>query len=190
MRSRQAAASRRLLWLFASACSLGLAACLEGDLPSVVSQGSSDAAAQPTHPSETPFSDGQITLEAADASQPPVSESGTIALTIGLPIDRSTGQVANIGSLTIRLRSSEHAPRSVTLQLSHLSWEINLSLESIAAGGPYTLEVAATANADVACVGSSAPFFVGASQTVRVLESLICSADAGLTSTLYPGSSP
>ena len=120
---------------------------------------------------------------------PTPPESGSIALTIGLPIDTSTGQVASIGSLTVRLWSDGRAPRSLTLELSHPSGEINLSLANIAAGGPYTLDVTATANAGVACAGSSPPFFVPALQTVRVLESMICGVDAGLASTLYPGPS-
>ena len=73
------------------------------------------------------------------------------------------------------------------MQLSHSSGEINLSLANIAAGGPYTLDVTATASGGVACAGSSPPFFVRALQTVRVLESLICGVDAGFASTLYPG---
>ena len=98
--------------------------------------------------------------------------------------DTSTGQVASVGSLTVRLWTDGRAPRSLTLQLSHSSAEINLSLTNIAAGGPYTLDVTATANGGFACAGSSPPFFVRALQTVRVLESVICGADAGLTSTL------
>ena len=193
VRSLQApASSRALLWLFATAWSLGITGCLEGDLPSVVSHGSPDAATQTTPipgSSESSFGDGQITLEAADASQPPASESGEIALTIGLPIDTSTGQVASLGSLTVRLRSDGRATRSLTLQLSQSSGEINLHFANIAAGGPYTLDVTTTAKAGIACGGSSPPFFVPALQTVRVLESLVCGADAGLTSTLYPGPS-
>ena len=63
---------------------------------------------------------------------------------------------------------------------------------SLGIGGclPGDLEVTTTANAGIACGGSSPPFFVPALQTVRVLESLVCDADAGLTSTLYPGPSP
>ena len=189
MHPRQGAASRSLVWLLATAWSLGVGGCLEGDLPSVVSRGSADASTQATPPIESAFGDGQITLEGADASQLATSESGTIALTIGLPIDTSTGQLASLGSLTVRLWSDGRAPKSLTLQLSHPSWELNLSLDNIGAGGPYTLDVTATANASVACAGSSAPFFVPALQTVRVLESLICDADAGLASTLYPGPS-
>jgi hypothetical protein len=76
----------------------------------------------------------------------------------------------------------------LTLQLSHPSGQINLSLANIAAGGPYTLDVMTTANAG-ACAGSSPPFFVVPLQTVRVLESVVCGADAGLASTLYSGPS-
>ena len=190
MRPDQSAATGPLLWLFAGVSWLGVGGCLAGDLPSVVSRHSADAATQttpPTQPSESSFGDGQITLEAADASQPAVSESGQIALTIGLPINTSTGQVASLGSLTVRLWTDGRSPRSVTLQLNHPSGEINLSLANIAAGGPYTLDVATTANEGIACAGSSPPFFVPALQTVRVLESVVCGGDAGLASTLYPG---
>ncbi len=195
MRSPQAAASRTLLGLVTIVWSLGIGGCLAGDLPSVLSRSSPDAATQATplggssRGPEASFGDGQITLELADASQPAPPESGAIALTIGLPVDTSTGQVASIGSLTVRLWSDGRAPRSLTLELSHPSGEINLSLANIAAGGPYTLDVTATANAGVACAGSSPPFFVPALQTVRVLESMICGLDAGLASTLYPGPS-
>jgi hypothetical protein len=189
VRPRQGAATGPLLWLFAGVSWLGVAGCLEADLPSVVSRGSAgaDAATQampPIRASESSFGDGQITLEIADASPPAASESGEIALTIGLPIDTSTGKVASVGSLNVRLCSDGLAPRSLTLQLGHPTGEINLSLVNIAAGGPYTLEVMATANGGVACAGSSPPFFVLALQTVRVLESVICSGDAGFASTL------
>jgi hypothetical protein len=159
-----------------------------------VSRGHTDAASQapaPIRASVGDLEDASLAnnLEVADASQPSGSESGAIILTIGLPIDTMTGQVASFGSLTVRLWSDGRAPSSLTLQLSHPSGEINLSLANIAAGGPYTLDVAATANGAVACAGTSPPFFVPALQTVRVLESIICGADAGLTSTLYPGPS-
>lgn len=185
---------RRSHGWFASVWLLAAAGCLGSDLPSVVSRGSADAATQappPIRSSAGDVADGSLTsnLEIADASQPSASESGKIALTIGLPIDTKTGQVASFGSLTVRLWSDGRAPRSLTLQLTHPSGEINLSLANIAAGGPYTLDVTATANAGVACAGSSPPFFVPALQTVRVLESVVCGADAGLTSTLYPGPS-
>ena len=192
MRPRQTVVRWTPLGWFAGVWLLAVGGCLGGDLPSVVSRRSADAATQampPVRPSESSFGDGQITLETADASQPGASESGEIALTIGLPIDTSTGQVASIGSLTVRLWSAGGAPRSLTLQLSRSSGEINLSLTNIAAGGPYTLDVTAAANGGVACAGSSPPFFVGALQTVRVLESVVCGADAGLTPTLYPGPS-
>ncbi len=192
MRLRQATVRRTPLCGFASVWLLAVAGCLGSDLPSVVSRGSPDAATPPigsSGPSGSSFNDGQITLEPADASQPPVSESGEIALTIGLPIDTSTGQIASLGSLTVRLWSDGRAPRSVTLQLNHPSGEINLRLANIAAGGPYTLDLTTTANDGIACAGSSPPFFVPALQTVRVLESIVCGADAGLTSTLYPGPS-
>ena len=188
-RPRQAAGSRTLLWLFASVWSPGVGGCLGRDLPSVVSRGSPDAATQATHPIIASFSDGQVTQEAADASPSRDLESGTIALTIGLPIDTWTGQVASLGSLTIRLRSAELAPRALTLQLDHPSAEVNLSLSNIDAGGPYTLDLTATPSVSVVCMASSPRFFVGALQTVRVWESLICSGDAGLASTLYSGSS-
>lgn len=187
MRPGQATLRRTPLCWFASVWLLAVGGCLGSDLPSVVSRSSPDAAAQATPlggSSEASFGDGQIILEATDASQPAVSESGEIALTVGLPIDTSTGQVASVGSLTVRLWTDGRAPRSLTLQLSHSSAEINLSLTNIAAGGPYTLDVTATANGGFACAGSSPPFFVRALQTVRVLESVICGADAGLTSTL------
>ncbi len=154
----------------------------------MVSQGFPDAATKAPTPSRASFADGQITLEATDAA--PAAESGKIALTIGLPIDTSTGQVASVGSLTVRLWSEGHAPRTVTLLLTHPSGQINLALDDVAAGGPYTVEVIATVNGDVACGASSPPFLVGALQTVRVLESIVCGADAGLTSTLYPGPPP
>lgn len=185
-----AASSRALLWLFAATLSPGIGGCLGGDLPSVVSRSAPDAAPQPApsiRASDSSFADGQITLETTDAAQPAGSENGDIALTIGLPIDTATGQVASLGSLTVRLWSDGRAPRSVTLQPSHPTGEINLSLADIAAGGPYTLEVTATATGGITCGGSSPSFFVPALQTVRVLESLVCGVDAGLTSTLYPG---
>ncbi len=190
MRPRQATVRRTALWLFAGVWPLGISGCLGGDLPSVVSRGSADAATQATPPlgsSGASFADGQVTLEASDASQPAASESGTIALTIDLPIDTSTGQVASLGSLTVRLSSDGRTPRSLTLQPSQPSGEVNLSLHNIAAGGPYTLDVTTTVNGGVACAGSSPPFFVPALQTARVLESLICGADAGLASTLSSG---
>jgi hypothetical protein len=185
---------RTPLWWFASVWLLTAGGCLGSDLPSVVSRGSPDAANQAPPPIRSSVGDVEDAsfannLAVADASQPSVSESGEIALTIGLPIDTSTGQVASLGSLTVRLSSDGGAPRSLTLQLSHPSGEINLRLANIAAGGPYTLDLAATANGGVACAGSSPPFFVPALETVRVLESIICGADAGLTSTLYPGPS-
>ena len=185
MRSRQGSASCTLVCLFATVGAVAGGGCLESDLPSVVSQGSTDATTQAPPPIRSSFGDGQVTLEPTDASI--ATESGKIALTVGLPIDTSTGQVASVGSLTVRLWSDGHAPRSLTLQFSQSSGQINLALENIAAGGPYTLDVIATVNGDVACGGSSPPFFVSAQQTVRVLESVICDADAGLASTLYPG---
>jgi len=190
MRPGQGAAARTLLWLLASAWCQGACGYLEGDLTSVVSRGSADAGTQATPrigSSGASFGDGQVTVETTDASPPAASESGAIALTIGLPIDTSTGQVASLGSLTVRLWSDGRAPRSLTLQLSHPSGEVNLSLDNIAAGGPYTLDLAATANGGASCAGSSPPFFVPALQTVRVLESLLCAVDAGFASTLYPG---
>ena len=181
---RQGSASFTLGWLVALTCAVAAGGCLKGDLPSVVTQDAPDAATPAPTVTRSSFADGQITLEATDASPP--SENGRIALTIGLPIDTSTGAVASVGSLTVRLRSEGNAPRSVTLQLSHSSGQINLTLDDIAEGGPYTLDVIATANGDLSCAGSSPPFFVGALQTVRVLESVVCSGDAGLAPTLYP----
>jgi len=187
MRQGQGAASPTLLWLFVTASSLGVGGCLRGDLPSVVSRSSADAASQSPPPIQSFVGDGSQTLQVADASQPPLAETGLIALTIGLPIDTATGQVVRLGSLTVRLRSDGQTPRSLTLELNRPSGQINLTLYDIPAGGPYTLDVSATPSEGLSCAGSSPPFFVGALQTVRVLESLICGVDAGLTSTLYPG---
>ena len=181
---RQATGRRTPLWWFASVWFLAIGGCLGSDLPSVVSRGSADAAPQAPPPIGLSLIDGATTLEAADASPPPASDSGEISLTIGLPIDTSTGQVVSLGPLSIRLRSEGHAPRSLTLQLSRPSGEVNLSLYDIAAGGPYTLDVVATPNGGLACAGSSPPFFVAALQTVRVVELLLCNVDAGFASTL------
>lgn len=195
LRPRQATGRRTPLWLLAGVCFLAVGGCLEGNLPSVVSRGSADAATQappPTRPSVGDGEDGSLatSLEVADASQPPVSESGEITLTIGLPIDTGSGQVASLGPLTVRLWLDGRAPRSLTLELNHPAGAVNLSLDDIAAGGPYKLDITATSAGGVACTGSSPSFFVSAAQTVWVLESLICGADAGLASTLYLGPSP
>jgi hypothetical protein len=181
---------RTPLWLLASVGFLALAGCLEGNLPSVVSRSSADAATQAPLPTRAAVGDvenGSLAnnLEVADASQPSVSESGEIRLTMGLPIDTATGQVASLGSLTVRLWLDGRAPRALTLELNHPSGAVNLNLDDIAAGGPYVLDVTATSAGGVACAGSSPPFFVSATQTVWVLESLICGVDAGLASTLY-----
>ena len=190
MRPRQATVRRTPLWLLASVGFLALGGCLEGNLPSVVSRSSADAATQaplPTRAAVGDVEDGSLAnnLEVADASQPSVSESGEIRLTMGLPIDTATGQVASLGSLTVRLWLDGRAPRALTLELNHSSGAVNLNLDDIAAGGPYVLDVTATSAGGVACAGSSPPFFVSATQTVWVLESLICGVDAGLASTLY-----
>jgi hypothetical protein len=184
MRPGQATGRRTALWWFASVCFLAAGGCLGSDLPSVVSRGSADAAVQGPPPLGLSLGDDATTLEAVDASPPPVSDSGQISLTIGLPIDTSTGQVVSLGPLTIRLRSEGGAPRSLTLQLSRPSGQVNLSLYDIAAGGPYTLDVIAAPNGGLACAGSSPPFFVAALETVRVVEVLLCNADAGFASTL------
>ncbi len=194
IRPRQATVRQRTLRWCASLWVLAAGGCWGTDLPSVVGRDSADAAPPappPIRASVGDVEDGSLAdnLEVPDASQPSVSESGTITLTIGLPIDTVTGQVASFGSLTVRLWSDGQAPRSLTLQLSHSSGEITLSLANIAAGGPYTLDVTTTANGSLACAGSSPPFFVPALQTVRVLESILCGADAGLTATLYAGPS-
>ena len=154
------------------------------DLPSVVSRGSADAAAQGSPPIGLSLGDDATALEAVDASQPPAAESGQISLTLGLPIDTSTGQVVSLGPLTIRLRSDGGAPRSLTLQLSRPSGQVNLSLYDVAVGGPYTLDVIAAPNSTLACAGSSPPFFVNALETVRVVEVLLCNVDAGFASTI------
>src|SRR5580704_756715 len=190
MRPRQVTVGRTPLWLLASVGFLALAGCLEGNLPSVVSRSSADAATQAPLPTRAAVGDvenGSLAnnLEVADASQPSVSESGEIRLTMGLPIDTATGQVASLGSLTVRLWLDGRAPRALTLELNHPSGAVNLNLDDIAAGGPYVLDVTATSAGGVACAGSSPPFFVSATQTVWVLESLICGVDAGLASTLY-----
>jgi hypothetical protein len=179
----------------ASVWLLAVGGCLEGNLPSVVSRGSADAATQAPPPTPSSVGDGDdgslaTSLEIADASQPSVSESGEITLTIGLPIDTATGQVASLGSLTVRLWLDGRAPRTLTLELNHSSGAVNLNLDNIAAGGPYKLDITASSVGGVACAGSSPPFFVPATQTVWVLESLICGADAGLASTLDLGPSP
>ncbi|HTB56346.1 MAG TPA: hypothetical protein VLC06_00645 [Polyangia bacterium] len=181
---------RTPLRLLAGVGFLALGGCLEGNLPSVVSRSSADAATQaplPTRAAVGDVEDGSLAnnLEVADASQPSVSESGEIRLTMGLPIDTATGQVASLGSLTVRLWLDGRAPRALTLELNHPSGAVNLNLDDIAAGGPYVLDVTATSAGGVACAGSSPPFFVSATQTVWVLESLICGVDAGLASTLY-----
>jgi hypothetical protein len=181
---------RTPLWLFASVSFLAVGGCLEGNLPSVVSRGSADAAAQAPPPSRSSVGDvenGSLAnnLEVADASPLAVSESGEIRLTMGLPIDTATGQVASLGALTVRLWLDGRAPRALTLELNHPSGAVNLDLDDIAVGGPYKLDVTATSIGGVACAGSSPPFFVSATQTVWVLESLICGVDAGLASTLY-----
>ena len=184
MRPRQATGKRTPLWWFASVCFLAAGGCLGSDLPSVVSRGSVDASAQAPPPIGLSLGEDATTLEAADASQPAASESGEISLTLGLPIDTSTGQVVSLGPLTIRLRSDGGAPRSLTLQLSRPSGQVNLSLYDVAVGGPYTLDVIAAPSSTLACAGSSPPFFVAALETVRVVEVLLCNADAGFASTI------
>jgi hypothetical protein len=183
MRPRQATGRRTALWWFAGVCFLAAGGCLGSDLPSVVSRGSADAGAPVPPPIGLSLGD-DATLEVVDASPPPVSDSGQISLTIGLPIDTSTGQALSLGPLTIRLRSDGEAPRSLTLQLSRPSVQVNLSLYDIAVGGPYTLDVIAAPNGDLACAGSSPPFFVTALETVRVVELLLCNVDAGFASAL------
>jgi hypothetical protein len=184
-----------LCW-FASGWLLAAGGCLGSDLPSVVSQSSVDAAPQAPPPigsSGGDVEDGSLanSLELADASPPSAAESGGITLTIGLPIDTATGQVASLGSLTVRLWLDGRAPRALTLELNRSSGgAARLNLENIAGGGPYRLDVTASAAGGVACAGSCPPFFVAATQTVWVLESLICGVDAGLASTLSLDPSP
>ena len=132
---------RTPLRLLAGVGFLALGGCLEGNLPSVVSRSSADAATQaplPTRAAVGDVEDGSLAnnLEVADASQPSVSESGEIRLTMGLPIDTATGQVASLGSLTVRLWLDGRAPRALTLELNHPSGAVNLNLDDIAAGGP------------------------------------------------------
>ena len=184
MRSRQGSGSCTLLCLFATANAVAV-----GGASTAISLGGEsglprrrapDGDADPSRLRRWPDHGGGCRCIAT------VGE-WKIALTIGLPIDTSTGQVAGIGSLTVRLLSDGEHSESLTLQLSHPSWQISLAIDDIAAGGPYTLDVIATADGDVTCLGSSPPFFVSADRTVRVLESIVCGGDAGLASTLSPG---
>jgi hypothetical protein len=122
---------------------------------------------------------------ATDGSAPDAWGTGEIALSVSLPIDTTTGQVLRPGALRLQLFLPDRgSSRSLTLESSHAPGTITVNLDGVTAGGPYTLAIFATPSQGVACAGASPPFFVPAGATVRVIESLICDGDGGLTPTL------
>jgi hypothetical protein len=168
------------LLLLAFACLVGQGACWPGDLPALAtrSAGAADAAVI-----DDPDPENVIVLavgDPADAGQ----ATGQIALSVGLPIDTSTGQAAAIGSVNIKLTTSDRATeRALTLELGRPRVQIAINLIDVPAGGPYQLEVSGVAAA-TACATPSPKFSVPNGQTVRVAIALLCPGDAGWTATL------
>jgi hypothetical protein len=177
------------LLLLAFACLVGQGACWPGDLPALAtrSSGAADAAGIDDPDPESSGIDGAaenvIVLavgDPADAGQ----ATGQIALSVGLPIDTSTGQAAAIGSVNIRLTTSDRTTeRALTLELGRPRVQIAINLIDVPAGGPYQLEVSGVAAA-TACATPSPEFSVPNGQTVRVAIALLCPGDAGWTATL------
>jgi hypothetical protein len=145
-----------------------------------------DASARTGTPNPgAPDDAGSIILAVeADGATNDAWATGEIALSVSLPINTTTGEVLSLGSLGLQLLAPDlTSSRSLTLELSHSPGTVTVNLDGVVAGGPYRLETSATPAPGVACAGSSPPFLVTAGATVRVIESLLCGGDAGLTPT-------
>ncbi len=177
------------LVLLALACLVGLDACWRVDLPALATRASTvpDAAVvdDPVPPpSELDGASGNVIVLAvsdpADAGQ----TTGQIALSVGLPVDTTTGEVVAIGSVNIKLTTSDNTTaRTLTLELGQPRVRVAINLTDVPAGGPYELEVSGTA-ATTACVTASPKFSVPSGQTVRVAIALLCAGDGGWSATL------
>lgn len=177
------------LLLLALACLVGEGACWRGDLPPLATRASATPdAAVVDDPDPAPSgidgaSENVIVLavgDPADAGQ----TTGQIALSVGLPVDTTTGQVVAIGSVNIKLTTSDRTTeRTLTLELGQPRVQVAINLTEVPAGGPYELEVSGTA-ANTACVTPSPKFSVPGGQTVRVAIALLCPGDSGWSATL------
>jgi hypothetical protein len=177
------------LLLLALACLVGLDACWRGDLAPLATRASAARdAALVDDPDLAPSgidgaTENVIVLDVSDPGDGGQA-TGQIALSVGLPIDTATGQVVAIGSVNIKLTSSDHTTaRALTLQLGRPRAQVAINLTDVPAGGPYQLEVSGAAAA-TACATPSPKFSVPSGQTVGVAIALVCLGDGGWSATL------
>ncbi len=179
--------------LLALACLVGVAACWRDDLPALATRASagpesSDAgtvdAPAPT-PSGIDAATENVIVIAPGSAADGGSETGEIALSVSLPIDTATGQVAPIGSVTVKLTTADRATaRVLTLELGQPRQQVRIDLTEIPAGGPYVLEASATAGSSACATSSTIPFSLLQAETVSVFLALSCAGDGGWSATL------
>jgi hypothetical protein len=183
-----AARTPRLI-LLALACLVGQSACWSADLPALATRTlavSDGAATDDPDPAPTGIEGGapESVVVTPDGPGDAGDETGTLALSVGLPIDAATGQVATIGSVNVTITARDGtAARALTLELTQPRQRVSVSLTDIPAGGPYRLEVSAAAPT-AACATPDLSFSVPLGQTVRVAVALICNGDGGWIVTL------
>jgi hypothetical protein len=124
-----------------------------------------------------------IVLDELDAGDG-APRTGQIALTVGLPIDTTTGEALAVGSLSVRLLAIDGTTaRALTLELEHARTQVSINLTDVPAGGPYTLVVSGL-TAAATCTGRSLAFSVPVGLSVWVDEALVCLGDGGWSATI------
>ena len=177
----RAAHPQRLL--LAVVCLLGAGACWRGDLPSLATRSTVDAArVQDSGPA--PGVDAAVIVVTQGDPNDAGQDTPEIALILSMPVDTDTGQLVEIGTVSIKLTTGDPASAHlVTLEIGQPRQQVRINLSDVPTGGPYTVEISASAGG-VACATSTLPFSVSEGQTVTAFLALLCGGDAGWSSTL------
>jgi hypothetical protein len=184
------AAQQKRLRLVGLACFVALTSCSGADLPPLATRAPAGSDGTRVTVSTTP----SATDAGADAepvivvgpSEPTDAgaEPGQILVTVGLPVDTATGQVAPIGSVTLKLTASDQSTtRLLTLEFGQPRLPVAVNLTDVPAGGPYRLEISG-AQETGSCEAPDVSFSVPSGATVGVAVALLCPGDAGWTATI------